>query len=243
MNKELVFLRTFAVAVVIAMVSIIIWLKKDGNQKFTEIDVERINIVEKDGTVRLIITNTDRFPTSQETINGVPSHDARGKMAGLLFFNDDGLECGGLAYAGMKVENEHGQGLVFAFDQYDGDQVMSIITQDYKEGEQRKVHSALVFNDRLPTESMSAVLKHTQGLSPEEIESAHEELSKQGLIGGNVRRVMLGKSPNENNGLFLFDNEGKTRAMFYVDKENNAKLHFYDEKGNLVVSLPDDKRD
>lgn len=52
---------------------------------------------------------------------------------------------------------------------------------------------------------------------------------------------MLGKSRNENNGLFLFDDKGMPRAMFYIDKENNAKLDFYNDKGEVTASFPDHK--
>ena len=244
MNKELVFLRTFAIAAVIGMIFLtVLVMRKSGNQKFGEIDVERINIIEKDGTVRLIITNVDRFPTGQDVINGIPSHDFRSKTAGMLFFNNDGMECGGLIFSGMKAENKHEQGLSFTYDQYDGDQVMQILTQDYLKGDQRIVRSTLVFNDRIPTESLTTVLKQNwKGLSPEEIDSKVKELSKQGLIGGSVRRIMLGKSQNLNDGLFLFDEKGKPRAMFYVDAENNAKLEFFDEAGNIIASFPEKKK-
>ncbi len=65
MNKEIVLLRTFAVAAVVGMIFITSTaFKKSGNPKFTEIDVERINIVEKDRTVKMVITNVERFPNA-----------------------------------------------------------------------------------------------------------------------------------------------------------------------------------
>lgn len=54
MNKELIFLRTFAFTAVIGIIFLTASaFSTDGRQKFTEIDVERINIIEKDGTVNL----------------------------------------------------------------------------------------------------------------------------------------------------------------------------------------------
>jgi len=242
MNKELVFLRTFAIATVIGMVIVVITaMNKSGNKKFTEIDVERINIVEKDGTVKMLITNSDRFPTSKNEINGIPSHDFRTRTPGILFFNNDGMEAGGLIFDGVKTENGHQQGLSLTYDQYDGDQVMQLLTQDYMQGDKRVVRSTLVFNDRIPTESLSTVLKQTRGMSLEEAKSKIEELAEQGLIGV-VPRLMIGKSRDQNNGLFLFDDKGTPRAMFYVDKENNAKLDFFDEEGNIIASFPEKKK-
>ncbi|MDD5150106.1 MAG: hypothetical protein PHC28_06425 [Flavobacterium sp.] len=245
MNKELIFLRTFAVATVVGMVVITTSaFKNSGNQKFSEIDVERINIVEKDGTVKMIITNVEKFPNGKVKINGKPTNEDRKKRSGMLFFNEDGIECGGFIYDGQKNTNGHSSGLSLTYDQYDGDQVMQLLTQDYKEGDKRFVSSGIMFNDRPSNESQTRtgeIMKELDELGKKDPKAADEKYKiyqEQGLIGG-APRVMLGKSRNENNGLFLFDNKGMPRAMFYVDKENNAKLDFYDDKGNTIVSFPE----
>jgi hypothetical protein len=214
MNKELIFLRAFAVATVIGMVALTsLAFKTNGNTKFKEIDVERINVVEKDGTVKMIITNVDRFPNGKDNINGRPTNEGRKKRSGMLFFNEDGMECGGFIYDGRKTENGHSAGLSLTYDQYNGDQVMQLITQDNQRGDIRNVSSMLVFNDQ--TGKTSANM---------------------------VPRMMLGKSGDGNNGLFILGDDGSPRAMFYVDKENNAKLDFYDEKGNVISSFPEKKK-
>jgi hypothetical protein len=154
MNKELVFLRAFAATTVIGMVFITTSaFNKSGNQKFDVIDVERINVIEKDGTVKMIITNEGRFPNGTDKINGRPTNEERKKRSGMLFFNEDGIECGGFIYDGKKSANGHSSGLSLTYDQYDGDQVMQLLTQDYKEGKDRFVSSSLMFNDRPSKES------------------------------------------------------------------------------------------
>ncbi len=247
MNKELVFLRMFALATVIGMLFITSTaFKKLGNQKFAEIDVERINIVEKDGTVKMVITNVDRFPNGTDIINNRRTNESRKKRSGMLFFNEDGIECGGFIYDGRKTENGHTSGLSLTYDQYDGDQVMQLLTQDIGQGEQRFVSSTLSFNDRPSKESQlktAEIMKELEELrkkDPEAVQEKYKTYEALGLVGG-VPRVMLGKSRSENNGLFLFDDRGIPRAMFYVDKENNAKLDFFDEKGNTIASFPEKK--
>ncbi len=244
MNRELIFLRTFAVATVIGMIFITTSAFKNiGNQKFSEIDVERINIVEKDGRVKMVITNVDRFPNGNDKINGRPTNEQRKKRSGMLFFNEDGIECGGFIYDGQKEKNGHSSGLSLTYDQYDGDQVMQLLTQDSREGDKRFVSSGLMFNDRPSKESQlrtAEIMKELDELGKKDPKAADEKYKvyeAQGLIGG-APRVMLGKSRSENNGLFLFDNKGMPRAMFYVDKENNAKLDFFDEKGKTIASFP-----
>lgn len=161
----------------------------------------------------------------------------------MLFFNEDGIECGGFIYDGQKNANGHSAGLSLTYDQYDGDQVMQLLTQDFKQGDKRIVTSGLMFNDRPSKESqirIAQIMKELQELGkkdPKAAEEKYKEYEAQGLIGG-APRLMLGKSGSENNGLFLFDNKGMPRAMFYVDKENNAKLDFFDETGNVIASFP-----
>lgn len=247
MNRELVFLRTFAIATVVGITVITSTaFKKSGNQKFSEIDVERINIVEKDGTVKMVITNVDRFPNGTDKINDRPTNADRKKRSGMLFFNEDGIECGGFIYDGKKNENGHSSGLSLTYDQYDGDQVMQLLTQDMGKGEKRFVSSMLAFNDRPSKESQlktMEIMKELESLGekdPKAMQEKYKAYEDEGLLGG-VPRVMLGKSRSENNGLFLFDDKGMPRAMFYVDKENNAKLDFFDDKGNTIASFPEIK--
>ncbi len=215
-----------------------------GNQRFSEIDVERINIVEKDGTVKMVITNVERFPNGTDKINDRLTNTDRKKRSGMLFFNEDGIECGGFIYDGKKTENGHSSGLSLTYDQYDGDQVMQLLTQDAGEGNKRFVSSTLAFNDRPSKESQlktAEIMKELEELrkkDPKAMQEQYKQYEQQGLIGG-VPRVMLGKSRSQNNGLFLFDDKGMPRAMFYVDKENNAKLDFFDDKGNTIASFPE----
>jgi hypothetical protein len=247
MKRELIFLRTFALATATGMVFITSSaFKNSANQRFGEIDVERINIIEKDGTVKMIITNVDRFPNGNDIINERPTNDDRKKRSGMLFFNEDGIECGGFIYDGQKNENGHSAGLSLTYDQYDGDQVMQLLTTDFKQGDKRVVSSGLTFNDRPKAESQLKTfeimeeLKELRKKDPKAMQEKYKQYEEQGLVGGAVR-VMIGKNRSENNGLFLFDDKGSPRAMFYVDKENNAKLDFFNDKGEVIASFPEQK--
>ncbi|TGD58891.1 hypothetical protein [Flavobacterium humi] len=247
MNRELVFLRTFAATTALGAIMLTTSaFQKSGNAKFGEIDVERINIVEKDGTVKMILTNVDKFPNSGEKVNNRLVTENRKKRSGMLFFNEEGIECGGFIYDGQKNANGHSSGLSLTYDQYDGDQVMQLLNQDYKEGNKRTVASSLVFNDRPTEESQEKSMKIMKELEilgqtdPQATKKKYKEYAAQGLIGSTTR-VMLGKTKSQNNGLFLFDDKGMPKAMFYVDKDNKAKLDFYDDNGNVIASFPETK--
>ncbi len=244
MKRELVFLRSFVVATVAAIIFISnVAFKQSGNQRFSEIDVERINIIEADGTVKMIITNVDKFPNGDDKINERGTNITRKKRSGMLFFNEDGIEAGGFIYDGQKNEKGHSAGLSLTYDQYDGDQVMQLLTTDHKEGDKRMVSSSLVFNDRPANETQqktSEIMQELEQLRAKDPAAARQKMQEyeaQGLLGG-APRIMLGKTRSQNNGLFLFDDKGMPKAMFYVDKDNNAKLDFFDDKGNVIASFP-----
>lgn len=64
---------------------------------FDEITVHRINLVEPDGTLRMVISDKARFPGA--IFHGKEYRHPR-SAAGMLFFNDEGTEDGGLRKVG-----------------------------------------------------------------------------------------------------------------------------------------------
>ncbi|WP_226389837.1 hypothetical protein [Penaeicola halotolerans] len=241
-NRELIFLRSFALcAVAVIVLASAFAFKSVQNQRFSTIDVERINIIEPDGTVKMVITNVDQFPNGNDKINDRGTNKDRKKRAGMLFYNEDGIECGGFIYDGTKNENGHSAGLSLTYDQYDGDQVMQLLTTDSRNGDKRMVSSALTFNDRPVNETQegtSIIMEELNGIADGKLRrQKYQEYVEKGQLGGTPR-VMLGKTRSENNGLFLFDDKGMPRAMFYIDKENKVKLEVFNERGEVVSSWP-----
>jgi hypothetical protein len=83
-GKEVRWLR-MSVIVNILLCSVVIFLTfiRTGKQRFEEIAVERINIVEKDGSTRLIISNKARSPGPIQ--RGQPFGYPGGTRAGMIF--------------------------------------------------------------------------------------------------------------------------------------------------------------
>jgi len=242
-NRELVILRTFTVSTVVIMAIFLLFsFKTNENKKFGTIDVERINIVEADGTIKMIITNVEQFPNGTNTVNNREVTKDRKKRSGMLYFNEDGIECGGFIYDGAKKENGHSSGLSLTYDQYDGDQVMQLLTTDVGKGDERRVSSALTFNDRTANVSQketTKIMEEINSITDRKLrKQKYKEYADQGLIGATPR-IMLGKTGSQNNGLFLFGEKGETKAMFYVDKHNNVKLEVYDDQGKVTNSWPE----
>jgi hypothetical protein len=95
-------------------------------QSFDEIDVRRINVREPDGTLRLVISNRARLPGVIERGKEHPPADR--PQAGMLFYNDEGTENGGLVFGGHRnargdVTNSGG---MLTFDRYAGSQIIQL---------------------------------------------------------------------------------------------------------------------
>ncbi len=100
--------------------------------KFREIDVQRVNVVEPDGTLRMIISNHAKLPGI--IVRGKEERFDR-PQAGLLFYNDVGSENGGLIFGGRR--NAKGEvvdsGGSLSFDKYDANQIVQLVGVDDKE--------------------------------------------------------------------------------------------------------------
>src|SRR5437868_6634582 len=121
LEKEVRFLKIYAI--VATLVGAVFFLSafamQNKNQKFAEIDAERINIVEKDGKLRMVISNKERQHPG--IVDGKTLPREEGRPAGMLFFNEKGDEMGGLTFGGNTNEGQSGS---LTFDRFRGDQTI-----------------------------------------------------------------------------------------------------------------------
>ena len=97
-------------------------------EKRRVLDVERVDIVEADGTIRLAISNSARPPdppSDRQTFKR-----SGGNRAGLIFYNEEGDQCGGLIFGGRRADGGYAAGGALLFDQFKQDQVVGISHQD-----------------------------------------------------------------------------------------------------------------
>ena len=85
-------------------------------EKFQEIDVERINVMEPNGNYRMVISNRARSigPIAYNKPFGYPG----GSRPGIIFFNDEGTENGGLTFSGKTENGKFKSGLHFSFERF-----------------------------------------------------------------------------------------------------------------------------
>jgi hypothetical protein len=101
--------------------------------RLSEIDVQRINVREPDGTLRLVISNSARLPGV--IVRGKEQPKVDRPQAGMIFFNDEGSENGGLIFGGKR--DAHGDvvdsGGSLSFDRYNANQVVQLLGVDDKD--------------------------------------------------------------------------------------------------------------
>jgi hypothetical protein len=123
-----------AVLSTIFAIMVLTGAKSDRKQSFDEIQVHRIDVVEPDGTLRMVISDRDRLPGVIVKGKEQPKSDRPG--AGMLFYNDEGSEDGGLVFGGHR--NEKGEvvdsGASLSFDKYgEGGQIVQLAGVDDKD--------------------------------------------------------------------------------------------------------------
>lgn len=193
---------------------------------YDEIDVRRINLREEDGTLRLVISNTTRFPGLY--FRGKEHPHPNRKTAGLLFFNEEGTENGGLIFDGQKVAGKVTSGGHLSFDRYEQDQVVQITQAE--EGDSR--WAGLAVND-YPDGSTDLDAWERADAMPEGPEKVAELKRLRELYGGK-RRVFLGRQRDRAARLIVNDEVGRPRLVLEVAPEGAATIRFLDASGEVV---------
>jgi hypothetical protein len=236
LEMEVRFLKAYAVVatLVCAVFVLTAFTAQNRKQKFEEIDVERVNIVEKDGKLKMVISNKERFPSV--ILDGQPTDTRQNNpSAGMLFYNEKGDESGGLIHYGAvnKGKAEAFSGLLF--DQFNQDQIIGL---SYNEGNGSR-YAGLSVWDRPETLSTAEFLKRREAILklPEGAEKteARRKLREEAV---EAQRVFVGKGRDKQAGVFLSDAKGKTRIRMQVAADGTSKLEFLDENGKVIYSLP-----
>ena len=125
-------------------VALLLGVKSHGPRVFDEIQTHRIDVVEPDGTLRMVISNRDRLPGI--IVKGKESPKLDRPEAGMLFYNNEGTENGGLIFGGHR--NEKGEvvdsGGSLTFDKYGASQIVQLAGVDDKDNK----FAGLAVNDQ-----------------------------------------------------------------------------------------------
>jgi len=219
------FLAIYSGVLTVAFAATILtgFAENERKASFDQIDVQRINIVEPDGTLRMVISDKSQFPGIIIN-NKEHTHPGGRSSAGMLFFNDEGTENGGLIFGGMKDKSgavsSYGH---LSFDRYLQDQVFTIDASE--EGNRKRSGLSIVDDpDWLITDFLNA--------SPAEQQTFFKTHAPP------QQRIYLGRTPDDSASLTLKDKDGHARIVIKVNPDGSPVLQFLDESGKVTYSLP-----
>lgn len=220
-------LKRYGIGVTILLVVLLGVCFFKGRSTSKELTVERINIVEADGTLRMVLSNRARQHPGRMDNKDLPKRD---RPAGLLFFNDEGDECGGLGYNGDKKE----AAMFMTMDQYKNDQIMTLsYDQENRNGKpSRNYGFTLNDRDELPLSSQMSYFDSLKKLKDTNVYA--QGLKRYKAQGHLAQRMFLGKNKNGEVGLFLTDAKGRPRLRLFIDQKNEPVIQALDENGNVT---------
>jgi len=204
---------------------------------FDEITVGRINIVEPDGTRRLIISNRAQFPGAFHEGKEIERPNRR-TFAGMLFINEEGTENGGFLQKG-SIEGASGKidsGLSLTFDRFRQDQALQLLNTDNEKSQR----TAVLIND-VPNFKVTSMDDHPRfreeasKLDRPGQKAYWNKLTEEGRLG--VNRIWLGNTAEKGSSLQLKDAQGRVRMMLLVGADGKAEIQMLDEAGKVVRSI------
>src|SRR5262245_20175859 len=208
LRRQFLFLRAYAIVTSLALIVLAAAaFRQTGKpQNLGEINVERINVVDANGTLRMVIANKDRMHPG--VMDGVTIDRPR-PVAGMLFFNDEGDEVDGLTWTGTMVNGQGRANAGLMFDQIKQDQTIGFT---YSEGNGQRSAGFQIW-DRSDTVRLSELITKLNAANKlpagAQRDAALAEIRSTAPPG--PRRVYVGKTQNKAATVSLSDGEGKPR--------------------------------
>lgn len=236
--------RGIAISNVMLFVTLIVLLTTGfgRDQRAPELTVERLNIVDSSGRTLLVLANPARLPGA--TFGGKeypPAWVERTRSAGMIFFNEQGDEVGGLIYEGYPRDSSYQAGGQLSFDQWRQNQVVAMQYAD--NGRQRR--AGLGVWDRPTDAPLSEQFRLAEAVrlapaGPRRDSLERERLRTRERVQG-AQRLFVG-SRDRTAMLELRDPQGRVRARLGVDSLGVGRLEFLDDRGQVRNTISQSPR-
>lgn len=236
LRQQLRLLQIYAAAsfVVAAFLFLTAFAAQPSAQRIDELTVQRLNVVDANGTLRFVLSNKDRMHPG--VMDGVTINRPR-PVAGMLFFNDEGDEVGGLTFTGTD-DNGRRANAGLMFDQLKQDQTIGIT---YSEGNGQRQAGLQVW-DR-SEQPLSDLIKGLNAANALPEGAARDEAVKavRGKAQPGPMRLFAGKTPDRASQVGLSDANGKPRLVLKVEADGAASIDFLDADGKSIQRIPASK--
>jgi len=222
-----------AVVTLVFAITVLGGFAPSRNASFKAITAERVNIVEPDGTLRMVIADKALFPGI--ILKGAEHPHPNRHTAGMLFFNDEGTENGGLTFGGSKGKNgEVSSNGHLSFDQYEQDQVLTL--DQNQQGGTRRSAMTLVDEPDYPIGELIAVTDRVKDRPAEEKRAAIADFMAKN--GQPHQRLYIGRGEDRSVSVKLKDAEGRDRIVFEVGADGTPAIRLLDQDGKVIGAMP-----
>lgn len=237
LERDVLYLKRYAIVSTIAFGALAVSaLTPQQRARFDVIDVERINVLEPDGKYRMVISNRPR--SIGPIYKGRPFGYPGGGRPGMIFFNDEGTENGGLTFTGMRDSTgKYRSSLHMSFDQYNQDQVLNLDYAD--ENGVRRVGFSV--DDRIDLDIYDLIMERDSIMKIADTTARRVALTKwrapRNGVPLSARRVFVGRDRERAAVVNLSAPDGTTRLRMVVDSLGDARIEFLDDAGAVVRTL------
>ena len=234
LRRDIRLLQAYATlsSLVLVFLAVSAFRQPPSGQKIDELTVQRLNVTDANGTLRLVIAGKDRMHPG--VMDG-KTIDRPRPVAGIIFFNDEGDEVGGLTITGQERDGTRRASALLAFDQLKQDQTIALA---YSEANGQRSTGLTVW-DR-PETRLSELIDKLNAAQKIADPAARDEAIKAARASAPAapRRVFVGKNTDRAAAIMLADAAGKPRLNLQVDAAGDASIEFLDADGKVVQRLP-----
>lgn len=232
-RREIQILRTYALASTVAAGVFLLGAVHEAKRaSFDTVTVHRINVLDREGKLAMVITNHDDFPPP--IVNGKPVKRMSGNdTSGIVFYNQQGDEQGALAWSGRIAKDGSFQsGATLSYDSAKTDQLLQV---DDENDNGRQTAYMIGWN-----QPDSTTPSYKQFLA--EWHAATSDAQKRAVRlkyphSRAPERFFFGYDDAQSR-VTLHDAAGRPRINMFVTNDGQAKLQFLDATGKVTYELP-----
>lgn len=205
--------------------------------KFKILEAERINIRENSGVLKAALSNSAGFNEFQRAERGGVT------FSGLMFYNEEGQEEGGLVYSGKAAPGGQDADVTLTMDQYRQDQNVYLHHEEHKDAQNFRIEDGLSINARPDWTGVKeeySIYGQMERLAPEQRDELRLKSLQAGTISSNrlffgVRRGSENGAAYDDSGVFIKNKWGRNAIKLYVDSDNKPHFEILDPLGKSIV--------
>jgi hypothetical protein len=234
-RREMRLLRYYALGMTVLAGAFLLGAVDEMRQKasFDTLTVHRVDVVDREGKLAMIITDHDDFPPP--IVNGKAMHRMGGADSnGIVFYNQQGDEQGALDWAGrIAADGSYTSSNTLSYDSVTTDQMLQVDDGNVN----GKTFAFMIGWNRpnMHTPEFQQVLD--QLLAAKSASERQAIIAQHPGIGG-ATRYLFGYDQTNTAQVMLADAKGNPRIKMFVTPDGHAELQFLDATGKVTASFP-----